>query len=159
MTCLFIASKIEEIYPPKLQEFAYVTDGACSEEEILQMELVVLKTLNWSLSPITANAWAKYLLQLEKSAQELNGEGQVMMCLNDENVNHPQNGEEASTSAIEDRDLVQRAFSTSQLCKIMHLLDLCTLDIQSLNFSNASLAACAMLFCRDGLLPTLPKSK
>ena len=25
VTCLFIGAKIEEIYPPKLQEFAYVT--------------------------------------------------------------------------------------------------------------------------------------
>ena len=37
---MFIAAKIEEIYPPKLQEFAYVTDGACTSDEILQMELV-----------------------------------------------------------------------------------------------------------------------
>ena len=25
VTCLFIGAKLEEIYPPKLQEFAYVT--------------------------------------------------------------------------------------------------------------------------------------
>ena len=34
---------LQEIYPPKLAEFAYVTDGACSEEEILEQELVILK--------------------------------------------------------------------------------------------------------------------
>ena len=53
VTSLFIGSKIEEIYPPKLSEFAYVTDGACSEEEILHMELVILKELNWGLAPST----------------------------------------------------------------------------------------------------------
>ena len=37
VTCLFIAAKIEEIYPPKLVEFANVTDGACSKEEILKI--------------------------------------------------------------------------------------------------------------------------
>ena len=42
-TCLFIAAKSEEIYPPKLQEFEYITDGACSEDDIWTMELVVLK--------------------------------------------------------------------------------------------------------------------
>lgn len=41
--CLSIGAKIEEISRPRLQEFAYVTDGACTEEEILQMELMVLK--------------------------------------------------------------------------------------------------------------------
>lgn len=34
---------LKEIYAPKLQEFAYVTDGACSEEDILRMELIILK--------------------------------------------------------------------------------------------------------------------
>lgn len=43
ITCLFIAAKVEEIYPPKIAEFAFVTDGACSENEILDMELVILK--------------------------------------------------------------------------------------------------------------------
>ncbi|KAB0398154.1 hypothetical protein E2I00_005832 [Balaenoptera physalus] len=46
ITSLFIASKLEEIYAPKLQEFAYVTDGACSEEDILRMELIILKLLD-----------------------------------------------------------------------------------------------------------------
>ncbi|KAG5205066.1 hypothetical protein JEQ12_019511 [Ovis aries] len=46
ITSLFIASKLEEIYAPKLQEFAYVTDGACSEEDILRMELAILKLLD-----------------------------------------------------------------------------------------------------------------
>lgn len=33
----------QEIYPPKLSEFADVTDGACTENEILTQELVMLK--------------------------------------------------------------------------------------------------------------------
>ena len=33
----------QEIYPPKLTEFAYVTDSACTENEILDQELVMLK--------------------------------------------------------------------------------------------------------------------
>ena len=43
ITALFVAAKIEEIYPPKLMEFAYVTDGACTEDEILTQELLMLK--------------------------------------------------------------------------------------------------------------------
>lgn len=34
---------LQEIYPPKIAELAFVTDGACLEEEILQMELIMLK--------------------------------------------------------------------------------------------------------------------
>lgn len=51
ITCLFIAAKVEEIYPPKIAEFAFVTDGACSENEILDMELVILKVPCFELNP------------------------------------------------------------------------------------------------------------
>ena len=71
ITCLFVASKIEEIYPPKLREFAFVTDGACSEEEITQMELVVLKGLNWGLSPQTPNRWIKTYMQVNNLCTNL----------------------------------------------------------------------------------------
>ena len=38
----------QEIYPPKLSEFAYVTDGACTEKEILDEELLMLKVSHQS---------------------------------------------------------------------------------------------------------------
>lgn len=49
ISSLFIAAKLEEIYPPKLHQFAYVTDGACSGDQILNMELIIMQvgyTLN-----------------------------------------------------------------------------------------------------------------
>ncbi|XP_078066934.1 G1/S-specific cyclin-E1 isoform X1 [Mustelus asterias] len=64
ISALFIAAKLEEIYPPKLHQFAYVTDGACTEEEILNMELVVLKALKWSLCPITVVSWLNIYMQV-----------------------------------------------------------------------------------------------
>uniref|UniRef100_H2YUU9 Cyclin-like domain-containing protein n=1 Tax=Ciona savignyi TaxID=51511 RepID=H2YUU9_CIOSA len=45
VTALFIAAKLEEIYPPKLADFAYVTDGACTDDEILSQELIMLTAL------------------------------------------------------------------------------------------------------------------
>lgn len=42
ITCLFMAAKMEEIYPPKLTEFAYVTDGACTDADLLDMEKILL---------------------------------------------------------------------------------------------------------------------
>ncbi|KAL2766983.1 G1/S-specific cyclin-E2 [Daubentonia madagascariensis] len=65
ITSLFIASKLEEIYAPKLQEFAYVTDGACSEEDILRMELMILKALKWELCPVTIISWLNLFLQVD----------------------------------------------------------------------------------------------
>ncbi len=34
---------MEEIYPPKIHQFADVTDGACTEQEIFAMEVAILK--------------------------------------------------------------------------------------------------------------------
>ena len=47
-----------------------MTDGACSEDEIIQMELVVLKGLNWGLSPMTPNRWMKTYMQVTKNVLE-----------------------------------------------------------------------------------------
>jgi len=115
VTCLFIASKIEEIYPPKLQEFAYVTDGACTEEEILQMELMILKGLNWGLSPMTPNSWMRTYLQICHGSKKPF----------DEKFSLP-------------------AYSGLPFSRAMQLVDLCMLDIGSLEFSYSILAASAL---------------
>lgn len=31
------------MYPPKVHQFAYVTDEACTEDEILSMEVIIMK--------------------------------------------------------------------------------------------------------------------
>lgn len=64
MRAILLDWLMEEIYPPKVQQFAYVTDGACTEGEIFQMELIIMKALNWSLSPVTAVTWLKIFMQV-----------------------------------------------------------------------------------------------
>uniref|UniRef100_A0A667X794 Cyclin E1 n=1 Tax=Myripristis murdjan TaxID=586833 RepID=A0A667X794_9TELE len=64
ITCLFIAAKVEEMYPPKVHQFAYVTDEACTEDEILSMEIIIMKELNWSLSPQTPVSWLNIYMQV-----------------------------------------------------------------------------------------------
>ncbi|XP_033933446.1 G1/S-specific cyclin-E2 [Pseudochaenichthys georgianus] len=65
ISALFIASKIEEIYPPKILDFAYVTDGACDFWDIQRTELHILKALNWNLCPETPISWLKLYAQVE----------------------------------------------------------------------------------------------
>uniref|UniRef100_UPI0037E9A8FA G1/S-specific cyclin-E1 n=1 Tax=Semicossyphus pulcher TaxID=241346 RepID=UPI0037E9A8FA len=64
IACLFIAAKVEEMYPPKIYQFAYVTDDACSEDEILSMEVIIMKELKWSLSPQTPISWLNVYMQV-----------------------------------------------------------------------------------------------
>ncbi|XP_033210737.1 uncharacterized protein LOC117168907 [Belonocnema kinseyi] len=48
VTAMFIASKYEEMYSPDISDFVYITDNAYSKTEILQMEMLIVRTLNYS---------------------------------------------------------------------------------------------------------------
>jgi len=45
VTAMLIACKYEEIYPPIVKDFVYITDNAYTKEEILDMERDMLETL------------------------------------------------------------------------------------------------------------------
>lgn len=58
VTALFIASKYEEIYPPELSKLVYITDNAYQREDVLEMEMDMLKTLDFN---VTVPSPIKYL--------------------------------------------------------------------------------------------------
>ncbi|XP_049890417.1 G1/S-specific cyclin-E2-like isoform X1 [Epinephelus moara] len=109
ITCLFIAAKMEEACPPKLSQMAYVTAGTYYEDEILQMELIILKALHWNLCPETAVSWLKLYFQM------------VSMNTNS--------------------DLLEPQFPQEVYLQMTRLLDLCVLNINSLDFEYRVLAA------------------
>ena len=181
VTCLFIASKIEvcvvcacsgweggsngrvtiivnilqEIYPPKVGDFAYVTDGACSVANIIETELVIckvsvkilytiqasifmrlscdLQTLKWRLNHnlVTVNTWVNMYMQL-----------------------HSHHMRPAGLSL--DREFELPSFSTLEFTKIMQLLDLCTLDMNSRQFGASVIAASALYLASERSRPHLP---
>nr|XP_054756720.1 G2/mitotic-specific cyclin-B-like [Lytechinus pictus] len=49
VTAMFIASKYEEMYPPEINDFVYITDQAYTKSQIRQMEIVMLKGLGYNL--------------------------------------------------------------------------------------------------------------
>jgi len=49
------------MYPPKVHQFAYVTDEACTEDEILSMEIIIMKVKTHTLSSLTSVGSALYL--------------------------------------------------------------------------------------------------
>ncbi|XP_057200630.1 G1/S-specific cyclin-E1 [Triplophysa rosa] len=112
ISCLFIAAKMEEIYPPKVHQFAYVTDGACLEDDILNMEIIIMKELNWSLSPLTPVAWLNIYMQM--------------------------------AYLKEDAEVLMAQYPQATFVQIAELLDLCILDVKSLEFSYGLLAASAL---------------
>jgi len=54
VTALLIAAKFEEVYPPQIKDFVYVTDKAYSREDILKMEVSILKVLQFKICRPTA---------------------------------------------------------------------------------------------------------
>ena len=49
VTAMFVASKYEEMYPPEIGDFAFVTDNTYTKFQIRQMEMKILRVLNFSL--------------------------------------------------------------------------------------------------------------
>jgi cyclin B len=45
-----IACKYEEIYPPELKDFVFITDRAYTKEDVLTMEFLILSSLSFELS-------------------------------------------------------------------------------------------------------------
>lgn len=43
VTALFIASKYEELYPPEIGDFVYITDETYNKSQILEMERRIVK--------------------------------------------------------------------------------------------------------------------
>jgi cyclin B len=46
---MLIAAKFEEIYPPQINDFVYVTDKAYTKENIVKMEVIMLNALDFKI--------------------------------------------------------------------------------------------------------------
>lgn len=64
VTSLLLASKYEEIYPPELKDFVFLSDKAYSKEDVLQMEFSILSTLSFDLTFPTAHRFIERYTQM-----------------------------------------------------------------------------------------------
>uniref|UniRef100_A0A3Q3AL12 G2/mitotic-specific cyclin-B2 n=2 Tax=Kryptolebias marmoratus TaxID=37003 RepID=A0A3Q3AL12_KRYMA len=81
ITAMLLACKYEEIYAPEVGDFAYITDNAYTKSQILVMEQLILRSLNFQLgrplplhflrqaskvanSDVKKHTLAKYLMEL-----------------------------------------------------------------------------------------------
>lgn len=51
--CLLVASKVEEIYPPRADEFSLLADGAFAKEDLISAEPDVLSALDFNMTSST----------------------------------------------------------------------------------------------------------
>jgi len=68
--CMFIASKYEEIYPPDVGEFVYITDDTYNKRQVLRMEHLVLKVLGFDLSAPSSHLFVSQLGQMSNTDEK-----------------------------------------------------------------------------------------
>lgn len=156
MSALFLAAKVEEIYPPKLKELASHMESysANNEDAIAQFELFMLKTLGWEISPVTANTWLMTYLQIasinyysiinqDHHNERVHNTNMVMPLNIYKNSNLTKFGQESANqqSGVSG---VQQQFYLENYMKAVTLLDLCMFEMDSMRFSYSVLAASAM---------------
>lgn len=67
VVAMFIASKFEEMRPPDVHEFVYITDNSCTRDEILVMECTMLTTLGFQIAGPTAVHFLELLHRMNSS--------------------------------------------------------------------------------------------
>jgi len=69
VTAMLIASKYEEIYPPIVSDFVYITDNAYTRDEILKMEERMLTALQFGIHFTSPNRFLERFLYLKNSSE------------------------------------------------------------------------------------------
>jgi hypothetical protein len=57
LTAMYAACKMEEVYPIQTSDFLLSADNLYSTEQIVNMELILYKKLDFHLTPTTAQTW------------------------------------------------------------------------------------------------------
>ncbi|XP_072899999.1 cyclin-A1 [Hemitrygon akajei] len=60
---MLVASKYEEIYPPEVDEFVYITDDTYTRKQLLRMEHLILKVLSFGVAVPTVNQFLTQFLK------------------------------------------------------------------------------------------------
>lgn len=67
VSSMLIAAKYEEISPPHVEDFCYITDNTYTKEEVVKMEADILKSLNFEMGNPTIKT---FLRRFTRIAQE-----------------------------------------------------------------------------------------
>ncbi|XP_044079253.1 cyclin-A1 isoform X5 [Siniperca chuatsi] len=71
---LLIAAKYEEIFPPELNEFVYITDSTYTKKQLVRMEHVFLRVLAFKMAAPTINQFLRLFMSIHS------------VCANTENL-------------------------------------------------------------------------
>lgn len=106
-------------------------DGACRQEEIVQMEQLMLQKIGWLLLPVTPYIFLRlYLLMLSKTTNSLANSHSF--------PDAPPSFKGSGDDKIVDGEL---AFPKREFVKMMHIVDIALMDYASVKYSPSLIAA------------------
>lgn len=59
VTCMLLAAKYEEVFPPEVRDFVYICDNAYTRDQILEMEPIVCNRLEFNFTTATPHTFLK----------------------------------------------------------------------------------------------------
>lgn len=151
LTSLYLAAKNEEVYPPRMSDFcSHMESYSCEDNEQLmkKFEIAMLKTLEWNISPITANTWLQTYIQL--------------LCANFKHLVLGADSNESDACGTElvvpvtfyknsdkKSGIIQSQvgdFYLDTFMKSIALVDLCLFDMEALQFEYSVVSASALYY-------------
>ncbi|KAL5559116.1 hypothetical protein UlMin_035327 [Ulmus minor] len=72
VSSLLIASKYEEITPPGVVEFCYITDNTYTKDEVVKMEANILKSLKFEMGNPTIKSFLRRVTDAAKDSDKIN---------------------------------------------------------------------------------------
>eukprot|EP00743_Colponemidia_sp_Colp-15_P005119 GILK01005509.1.p1 GENE.GILK01005509.1~~GILK01005509.1.p1 ORF type:complete len:488 (+),score=38.92 GILK01005509.1:149-1612(+) len=149
VAAMYMAAKLEEVYPPRASDFAKTTDGGYTVADIKEMEKQMLMALRFNLLPPTSFYWiTSYIKNLSQMSQ-------YYLSLSPEQCFGPVSPF-SPTPSLSFPPVISplclwiiqhvNARSLCDICRVVNqLLDVSLLDIRTLQY-KASLIAAAALF-------------
>lgn len=64
-SAMFIAAKLEGIYPPDVADFVYITDDTYTKKQVLRMEQLILRALSFDMSAPTPHVFVNLFAVME----------------------------------------------------------------------------------------------
>lgn len=66
LAAMLIATKYEEIYPPLLKDFVYISENAFTDDQILEMELAILVEIDFDMQLTSSYRFLERFAKLAK---------------------------------------------------------------------------------------------
>lgn len=70
VSCMLIASKYEEVCPPHVEEFCYITDNTYTRDEMLSMERKILIFLNFEMTKPTTKSFLRRFVRASQAGNK-----------------------------------------------------------------------------------------